>query len=104
MIEPFIIDETTIDPGENKRVSLFVSRLPSGNAINIVPHVFRSKNPGPTVLIMGGVHGDEINGIQIVRRILEEGILDNLLVGSVIAIPLLNVFGFINYQRGLPDG
>jgi len=53
---------------------------------------------------MGGVHGDEINGIQIVRRVLEQQILAKLISGSVIAIPLLNVFGFINYSRDVPDG
>lgn len=104
MIKSLIIDQVSVGPGEQEQISLFVSRLPSGNRIDIQSFVFRSVQPGPTVLLMGGVHGDEINGIQIVRRILEEGILGKLLAGSVIAIPLLNVFGFINFSRDVPDG
>ncbi len=99
-----IIDRVSIEPGESEQVDLFVSRLPSGNPINVQTHVFRSTQPGPTLLIMGGVHGDEINGIHIVRRLLEEQTFDELIAGSVIAIPLLNVFGFINYSRDVPDG
>ncbi len=103
-MKSLIIDRISIGPGEREQVNLFVSSLPSGDRIYIQSFIFRSTQPGPTVLIMGGVHGDEINGIQIVRRILEEQIMDTLIVGSVIAIPLLNVFGFINFSRDVPDG
>jgi len=102
--KPLIIDRASIGPGEKEQVDLFVSRLPSGNRINIQSYVFRASQPGPTVLLMGGVHGDEINGVQIIRRILEDKMLETLKAGSVIAIPLLNVFGFINYSRDVPDG
>lgn len=101
---PLVIDNISIGPGEKEQVNLFVSRLPSGDKINIQSYIYRSSQPGPTVLIMGGVHGDEINGIQIVRKVLEQGILDNIVAGSVIAIPLLNVFGFIHFSRDVPDG
>jgi len=99
-----VIDRVSVEPGEREQINLFVSRLPSGNRINVQSYVFRSSQPGPTVLVMGGVHGDEINGIQIVRRLLEDQAFDELIAGSVIAIPLLNVFGFINYSRDVPDG
>lgn len=99
-----VIDRVDVAPGEKEHVDLYVSRLPSGNRINIQTSVYRSNQPGPTVLIMGGVHGDEINGIQIVRRLIEDQVFDHLISGSVIAIPLLNVFGFINYSRDVPDG
>ncbi len=99
-----IIDRVSIGPGEKEQVDLFVSRLPAGNRINVQTHVYRASQPGPTVLLMGGVHGDEINGIQIVRKIIEDKVLETLKAGSVIAIPLLNVFGFINYSRDVPDG
>ena len=56
--------------GESGVVDFNVSRLPSGTRINITAHVIRSKREGPTVLVLGGVHGDEINGVQIVRRLL----------------------------------
>lgn len=99
-----ILGNTEIKPGEQTTVDFFVSRLPSGNRINIQATVYRALKPGPTVLVMGGVHGDEINGIQIIRTLLEDDVFSNITCGTVIAIPLLNVFGFINFSREVPDG
>jgi len=98
------INGKTIQPGQNKMVHLNVARLPSGTVINIRVHVFRAKNPGPTVLVLGGVHGDEINGVEIVRRSVSQKLFYNLTSGTVIAIPLLNVYGFINFSRDASDG
>ena len=100
----FIINKVKIEPGQNELIKLNVARLPSGTVINIRTHVYRSKNPGPTMLVMGGVHGDEINGVEIVRRLIEQKYFDNLQAGSVIAIPLLNVYGFINFSRDAAEG
>lgn len=99
-----IIDKIKIIEGENKLIKLNVSSLPSGTKINIKAHVFRSKNPGPTCLVLGGMHGDEINGIEILRQSIRDGVFNNLECGTVIAIPLMNVYGFINHSRDLPDG
>ena len=103
-IENFVIDKQEIKPGEKCVVKLNVGRLPSDTRINIMAHVYRSKKPGPTSLILAGVHGDEINGIEIVRRILKTKKLRRIRRGSVIVIPLLNIYGFINYNRYVPDG
>ena len=73
----FIINKVKIEPGQNELIKLNVARLPSGTVINIRTHVYRSKNPGPTMLVMGGVHGDEINGVEIVRRLIEQKYFDN---------------------------
>jgi len=101
---PFIIFKDPIEPGEQKTVLLPVGELPSGMSISIRAHVYRSTNPGPTALILGGVHGDEINGVEIVRRSVQQGFYDQLRCGSVIAIPILNIYGFINFSREVPDG
>ncbi len=98
------IDGEEIGQGQNAHICLNVSRLPSGTQIHINIHVYRSKNPGPTMLILGGLHGDEVNGVEIVRRIVASSSLNSLQKGSVIAIPLLNVFGFINFSRTVTDG
>ena len=103
-IPPLIIEKEKINAGENAVIQLQVGSLPSGTDINICAHVFRAKKPGPCVLILAGVHGDEINGVEIVRRSIEQGVYKHLLKGSVIAIPLLNVYGFINFSREVPDG
>lgn len=102
--EPIVIDNVSVFPGENALAAINVGRLPSDTRIDIVAHVYRSKNPGPCVLVIGGIHGDEINGIEIVRRSIEEDYFSNLERGSVIAIPVLNIFGFINFSREVPDG
>ena len=102
--DEIIIGKTKIGRGEMKVMNLKVGTLPSGTKIEIVVNVFRSEKPGPVALVLGGVHGDEINGVEIVRKSLEENTFENLLKGSVIAIPLLNIFGFINFSREVPDG
>ncbi len=98
------IGKTKVVRGEHKMVNLNVGTLPSGTKIDIRAYVFRSQKPGPCALILGGVHGDEINGVEIVRRSLEENVFANLVTGTVIAIPLLNIYGFINFSREVPDG
>ncbi|MDX1409862.1 MAG: succinylglutamate desuccinylase/aspartoacylase family protein, partial [Saprospiraceae bacterium] len=80
---PLTISRQVIEPGEKAVVKVDVGQLPSDAPIHIKVFVHRSEKPGPVALIMGGVHGDEINGIEIVRRTLDSGIFDNLLRGSV---------------------
>jgi len=104
MSKEFILNKKVILPGQNEVIKLNVARLPSGTVINLRAYVFRSKNPGPTILVMGGVHGDEINGVEIVRRTIAGGLFKTLTKGNVIAIPLLNVYGFINYSRDASEG
>lgn len=96
--------DTVIPKGSSAVVKLPVGQLPSGTRISICAHVFRARQRGPCMLIVGGIHGDEINGVEIVRDGIRKGFFDNLTRGSVIAIPVLNVYGFINFSREVPDG
>jgi predicted deacylase len=98
------INGTTIDPGENMRVNLNVYYLPTGAKMEIPVHVFRSKKKGPSVLFMAGMHGDEINGIEIIRNLLKKKYFENIERGSVVVIPIVNVASFLNGSRELPDG
>ncbi|MBU2948187.1 succinylglutamate desuccinylase/aspartoacylase family protein [Zobellia uliginosa] len=98
-----IIEGESVKPGESKLLNISIDRLPTGTLIDIPIYVFNSKNPGPTLLIQAGLHGDEINGIEIVRRMLTEKRF-NITSGAVIAVPILNIFGFIHYSRDVPDG
>jgi uncharacterized protein len=100
----FTIHTTTIAPGQRAAVKIPVGRLPSGNLIYVHAEVYRSSVPGPCLLAVGGIHGDEANGIEIVRRAMAQGLFEPLACGSVIAIPILNVYGFINFSRAVPDG
>lgn len=98
-----IINKTEVRPGEVSSIEVNIARLPSRTHIDIMVTVARALEPGPVLLLMGGLHGDEINGIEIVRRIIEKGyhIPEK---GTVICIPILNIYGFINFSRNVPDG
>ncbi|HJW29297.1 MAG TPA: succinylglutamate desuccinylase/aspartoacylase family protein [Saprospiraceae bacterium] len=98
------LGKNEILPGHNIKVNYNVGHLPSGTRVSIQMEIFRSESPGPHVLLIGGVHGDEINGVELMRRALEQNLFRYLLKGSVIVIPLLNVYGFINFSRDVPDG
>ncbi len=92
-----------IRPGESAVVELDVTKQKTRNHTTIPVFVERSKHPGPTLLLTGGVHGDETNGIAIVRDIMRNG-YHKPLIGTVLCIPVLNIFGFLNHSRYLPDG
>ncbi len=102
--EPLVIDSHNILPGEDKVIKINAGRLPSDTRIYVYAHIYRHPTPGPCVLVLGGVHGDEINGIEIVRRSIDKSVFNTLKKGTVIAIPLLNIYGFINFSRDVPDG
>lgn len=93
----------TVFPGEDKLVKISIDRLPTGTLIDIPVYVFNAKHAGPTLLIQAGLHGDEINGIEIVRRMIQEKKF-KIDFGAVIAVPILNIFGFIHFSRDVPDG
>lgn len=93
----------TVAPGEDKLLKISIDRLPTGTLIDIPVYVFNAKKPGPTLLIQAGLHGDEVNGIEIVRRMLAEKRF-KIAKGALIAVPILNIFGFIHFSRDVPDG
>lgn len=99
-----IIDGRNILPGENRFIEIDVARLPSGTIIHMPIHVYRSLEPGPCILLSGGLHGDEVNGVEIVRRVIQSNWTTNLLKGTIIALPIINVYGFNQFSRDVPDG
>lgn len=103
-IAPFEFEDTTIKPGKRAVVELEIARLPSGTVIHMPVHIFHGREEGPVILLSGGLHGDEINGIETVRRIIASKMLNKLKRGTVIALPIINVYGFINFSRDVPDG
>ncbi len=99
---PIQIGGETVQAGTHTLVALPISRLASGAQIALTLQVVHGAAPGPVVWLNGAVHGDEINGIEIVRRVLDE--LDaKKLRGTVIAVPVVNVYGFVSGDRYLPD-
>lgn len=79
------------------------ARLPSGTLIEIPVFSYTAKKDGPTLLLMAGMHGDEINGVETMRRIISQK-LYKVDAGRVICVPVFNIFGFINFSREVPDG
>jgi uncharacterized protein len=94
---------TTILPGEEAQINLTIARLPTRTPIDIPIIINRSLHEGPTLLLMAGMHGDEVNGIEIVRRIITKK-YNKPLIGTVICIPILNIYGFLHFSRQVPDG
>ncbi|WP_411766397.1 succinylglutamate desuccinylase/aspartoacylase family protein [Winogradskyella sp. A3E31] len=89
--------------GQHATVNFNVAKLHTQNSIDVPVIIERSKKPGPTVLITAGIHGDEINGVEIVRQIIAKGI-NKPKIGTIICVPVINVFGFIHMNREFPDG
>jgi uncharacterized protein len=98
------VNGTEIKPGKSATVNLNLYQLPTKTVIEIPVYIFRSPNPGPTLLILAGMHGDEINGIEIVRKLITRDDVKKPLCGSIIAIPVINIISFLSGTRELPDG
>lgn len=84
--------------GESRMVKFTIDRLPTGTDIEIPVYVFNGQELGPTILLQGGLHGDETNSIEIIRRMLENKYF-KIKRGCVIVVPLLSVFGFLQFSR-----
>lgn len=103
MSEQIVINGREILPGQNVQINLNVAKLPTHTMIDLPVYVFRAKKKGPRLLVMAGIHGDELNGVETIRRL----IVDKSIVptrGMVVAVPIVNVYGFLNKSRYLPDG
>ncbi|MBQ4819953.1 succinylglutamate desuccinylase/aspartoacylase family protein [Aquimarina sp. MMG016] len=87
----------------SKTINFNIAKLYTSTKVEIPIIIERSKKPGPTVLITAGIHGDEINGVEVVRQIIAKKI-NKPAKGSIICIPVLNVFGFLSMNRFFPDG
>lgn len=98
----FRIGTSTIEPGTRKTVDLPVSVLPDHTPMTMSVHVFHGRKPGPTLFVSAAVHGDEVIGVEIVRRLLQTNKLKGL-SGTLLAVPIVNGFGFMNHSRYLPD-
>lgn len=102
-LKPITIFGESILPGENKTINVEMARLHTTTKLNIPIIVRRSKLDGPVVLFSAGIHGDEINGIEIVRQLISKKI-NKPKRGTIICIPIINMYGFVNRSREFPDG
>ena len=98
----FLLGEE-IAPGASKELNFSFAKLHTNTSIEVPIIIERSQYEGPTVLFTAGIHGDEVNGIEIVRQLVSKGI-NKPKIGTVICIPIINVFGFLQKLREFPDG
>jgi len=92
-----------VSKGKGIQISLDIAKLHTHTKIEVPIIIERAKEPGPTILITGGIHGDEINGVEIVRQIVAKK-YNKPQKGMVICIPVVNIFGFLSQTRQFPDG
>ena len=88
--------------GTRRDVELPVARLPTDTSLSLPVAVVNGLRPGPTFWLSAAIHGDELNGVEIIREVLQR-LRPRQLAGTVIAVPIVNVFGFVNETRYLPD-
>lgn len=98
----FDIGGASVAPGARRTVDLPVSVLSDHTPVSMSVHVVHGKRPGPTMFVSSGIHGDEVIGVEIVRRLLRMPNLASLR-GTLVVTPIVNAFGFINHSRYLPD-
>lgn len=97
-----VIGGVNIPPGKTIQIEMPVVRLYTDTDISMPIHVIRSKQSGPTLFISAAVHGDELNGIEIIRRLINQKSL-RLKCGTIIFVPMVNVYGVLNQSRYMPD-
>lgn len=102
MQEPLTIGDTIIQAGQRTTVALPMAKLYTRTDMTLTAHVIHGRKPGPRLFICSTLHGDEINGIEIIRQLLKRKDINGL-HGTLIAIPVVNSFGFIQRSRYLPD-
>lgn len=90
-------------PGTQKTLEIPLAATVTHDDMQMTVHVIHGKKAGPCLFVSAAIHGDEINGVEIIRRLLKQKQIKQL-KGTLIAIPIVNVHGFITYSRYLPDG
>lgn len=96
------IGGVTVEPGKRQYIDLPLPPLYTHTSVSMPVHVVNGRQPGPTLFVSAAIHGDEINGIEIIRRLLDLKSLSRL-SGTLIAVPVVNVYGFVSQSRYLPD-
>lgn len=100
--EPITIGGTTVLPGKRARIDIPIGRRATGADVMLPVEVVNGRRAGPRLFVCAAVHGDEINGIEIIRRVLRRRLVARMR-GTLIAVPVVNLFGFVGLSRYLPD-
>lgn len=99
--EKFLLGDKEIPKGSNLTINIDLPKL-YNTPTQLPVHVIRGKKNGPCVFVSAAIHGDELNGIEIIRRLRKLGILKKI-KGTLILVPIVNVYGILTLSRYLPD-
>lgn len=100
--ENFMLAGMNVPAGERRKIDIRVAKLYDFTGMNVPVEVVRGTEAGPVLFISAAIHGDEINGVEIIKRLLNHNALKHI-KGTLIAVPIVNVFGFNTKSRYLPD-
>ena len=96
------VGETVVQPGQRATVRLPVADLYTGTSLAMPVHVVCGRRDGPVLFVSAAIHGDELNGVEVIRRLLKRKALSSMR-GTLLAVPIVNVHGFLDQSRYLPD-
>jgi uncharacterized protein len=97
-----VVGKQEIGPGTRTTVELDVANLYTHARLTMPVHVINGRGEGPTLFLTAAIHGDELNGVEIIKRVMKRAVLKRL-TGCILAVPVVNIFGFIDQSRYLPD-
>ena len=100
--QPVTIGDVTIAPGKHASINLPIADLYTGTSLSMPVKVVNGRKAGPILFVAAAIHGDELNGVEIIRRLLRQKVLRSL-HGTLLAVPVVNVHGFLERSRYLPD-
>ena len=100
--KPFEIAGISIPAGTRQTIDLPISLLYDHTPMTLTAHVIHGRRPGPCMFVCAAVHGDELNGVEIIRRLIRLSRISHL-HGTLVAVPIVNIYGFIGNTRYLPD-
>lgn len=99
---PITIGDSVVDPGNRVNVNLPVADLYTSTSLHMPVQVICGRKDGPVLFVSAAIHGDELNGVEIIRRLLRLKAMRSIR-GTLLAVPVVNVHGFLNQSRYLPD-
>lgn len=100
--DTLIINGHTIKRGQATTLSLPMPKLYDSTPLHMPVHIIRGKKQGPCICVTAAIHGDELNGIEIARKLLKQT-SKKIIAGTLIVIPIVNIYGFLYQNRYLMD-
>ena len=95
-----VINKEEVLPGQTRNIRIPIAAMATHQDLDMMVHVVNGKKPGPVLFVSAAIHGDEINGVEIIRRLIRQKQIERL-SGTLIAIPIVNVHGFVAEESKL---